>query len=143
MSSAFRLDLHQHDFGGIAIAGDRVGHQRVVAVGTKAVEKHPQRGWQAKRVAIRFRDSGLESIKRRKRLQLDEFRLDRAVGGAHQPEIHLQECRQRFRGALEAIRHRRVCGGHRVGVVEDLVDELDPREASDDISDCGKSRASR
>ena len=123
-----RLDLHQHDFGGIVIAGDRIGHQRVIAVGVEAVEKHAQRGRQAKRVTIRLRDGELESIERRKRLQLDELRLDRAVGGAHQAEINLQERRQRFRAvALEAIGHGAVRGGHRVGVVEDLVDELDAR----------------
>ena len=123
-----RLDLHQHDFGGIAIAGDRIGHQRVIAVGAEAVEEHAQGRRQAKRVTIRFRDGGLESIERRKRLQLDELGLDRAVGGARQPEINLHERRQRFRAvALEAIRHRAVRGGHRVGVVEDLTDELVPR----------------
>ena len=43
-------------------------------------------------------------------------------------------------GPSEALGHRRVGGGHRVGVVEDLVDELEAVAASDDINDCGKKQ---
>ena len=121
-----RLDLHQHHFGGIPIAGDRVGHQRVITVGVEAVEIDIQRRRQAERVAICLGDRELKPVERREGLQLDELRVDRSVGVADEAEINLQECRQRFgAGALEAIGHGCIGGGHRVRVVEDLVDQLE------------------
>ena len=126
------------------IADDRVGRRaRDSARRVEAVEIEIERRRQAERVAIRLGERELKAVERRKRLQLDQLRLDRAVGVAHQAEIDLQERRQsprrRRRGSARA--RRASAAATRLGVVEDLIDRAStPVAASVAISERGKKQ---
>ena len=110
----------------IVPAGDRLPHDGMIGGVVEAAKEQPERRRQLKGVAIRFRHRQLETVQRRKGLQLHELRFEPAAFAAHQAEINLQENRPVAGvGPAEAFRYHGLGSGHRAGAVDDLPDERD------------------
>ena len=98
-------------------------------------EKDLQRRGQRERVSVGVGEDPLQAVERGKGLQLDQSRLDSAVSRPHQPEVHLQEARDRILvRSGEPLRHNLIRRGARGVVVHELADQLfaGPREIVDE-----------
>jgi len=120
----FRRKLHQHDLGRVVRTNEHVAHQGEVAGRRQPVEVRAECGRQVVHLAIGLGQRVLEGVERREGLQFDEPRLQRALGGAHDPEVDLHAGGTRLlAGAQIPRRDQRLGVGAGLGVIEERGDQ--------------------